>query len=87
MTGQLVMQLENVIDAHSCQENLRLFGSTFNAQVSASFVVWYCIQDLNVQVFEYSDTEQMCYLYDTAEKDCDVVSGPQTPKVDECNIQ
>ena len=34
MTGQLVMEIENVIDANFCQEDLRNIGALFGAQVS-----------------------------------------------------
>ena len=33
MTGQIVQEIVNVIDATICQENLNLFGSIFGAQV------------------------------------------------------
>jgi len=69
MTGQIVQEIVNVIDATICQENLNLFGSIFGAQV-----------------FEYSDTEQLCKLYGTANKTCDTLSGPRTPEVVGCNV-
>ena len=88
MTEQMVLSLENVVDAHQCQDYLRTLGEVFGAKVSNRSCLFTVnsIKAFIVQVFEYSDTEQMCKLYDTEDKECDAMSGPKTPNVNECNI-
>ena len=37
------------------------------------------------EVFSYSSVDQVCYILDTEDSDCKVVSGPRMPSVDQCS--